>query len=422
MNQRTEKSRIAIVVQRFGTDVNGGAEQHARQLAERLSPLYEVDVLTSCALDSHTWDMHYPVGAEQLDYCTIHRFAHPPRDRGKKYHLPIRSRLRFIFRKLLNRLSNAPLVPQPDSSDELAFARWLQAQGPYMPDFERYLQEHGDEYTAIIFFTILFYPAARGICINPRKSILVPTLHDERAVYRPMFRKLFAKPAQIMYNTGAEMRLAHRLFGSNISNGEVCGLGVEIAQPNEQLAQQILEKYGLRRNEFIIYVGRIEKAKGCDVLIEHMQKFNLSTLKLVLVGKASMPIPVSDKVLATGFISDQERNALVKAALALVIPSQYESLSIVLLESFALGTPVLVNEKSEVLVEHVNASQAGFCYSNFSEFTERLLRLASSNDQARDEMAIRGKAYVAQTYAWPVVIRKFQQVIARIGSVHPHRI
>ena len=58
--------RVAIVVQRYGVEVNGGAELHARTIAELLHEDVDVTVLTTCALDYRTWADHYPPGETRV--------------------------------------------------------------------------------------------------------------------------------------------------------------------------------------------------------------------------------------------------------------------------------------------------------------------------------------------------------------------
>ena len=73
--------RLAFVVQRYGLEVNGGAEVECRLLAERLSRHMSVEVLTTCAVDYHTWGNHYPPGLEMINGVPVRRF---PVDRERK--------------------------------------------------------------------------------------------------------------------------------------------------------------------------------------------------------------------------------------------------------------------------------------------------------------------------------------------------
>ena len=67
--------KLVIVVQRYGADINGGAELHARYIAERLSPHAEVRVLTTCARDYVTWRNEWPSGEEMVHGIPVERFA-----------------------------------------------------------------------------------------------------------------------------------------------------------------------------------------------------------------------------------------------------------------------------------------------------------------------------------------------------------
>ena len=61
--------KLAIVVQRYGADINGGAELHARYVAEHLATYAEVRVLTTCARDYLTWRNELPAGIDSVSTC-----------------------------------------------------------------------------------------------------------------------------------------------------------------------------------------------------------------------------------------------------------------------------------------------------------------------------------------------------------------
>ena len=78
------KKRVAFVVQRCGLEVNGGAELHCRLVAERLDGAYDVEVLTTCAVDYMTWANHYPAGQQRIGKLRVRRFpVVRPRDVGQ---------------------------------------------------------------------------------------------------------------------------------------------------------------------------------------------------------------------------------------------------------------------------------------------------------------------------------------------------
>ena len=59
--------KLAVVVQRYGADISGGAELHARYIAERLARHASVEVVTTCARDYVTWKNELPAGVEQVN-------------------------------------------------------------------------------------------------------------------------------------------------------------------------------------------------------------------------------------------------------------------------------------------------------------------------------------------------------------------
>jgi glycosyltransferase involved in cell wall biosynthesis len=219
-----------------------------------------------------------------------------------------------------------------------------------------------------------------------------------------------------MYNSRAEMKLAHRLYGDTISPGEVCGVGIEIKPPDAANVAIALDKYGLT-TPYFIYVGRINKAKGCAQLFEDFLRFSRESkkpVKLVVVGRASMPLPEDDCFVFTDFIDDEAKAALIKGAKALVMPSRFESLSLVLLESLALSTPVIVNSECEVLADHVFDSKAGIGYRGRREFLLALQELMNMQEAERKSLIDRGQAYVETQYSWHVVVDKYRRVIEEV--------
>ena len=105
-------------------------------------------------------------------------------------------------------------------------------------------------------------------------------------------------------------------------------------------------------------------------------------------GVKLMPLPEEPFIRFAGRLSDQERLQALEAATVVVVPSPYESLSLLALESFAVGTPVLANARSEVLVDHCLKSNAGLYYADRDEFIECLKLLVA--DGSMDEAGAQG--------------------------------
>ncbi len=407
------KRRIAIIVQRYGEQINGGAELHARLWAQALATQDQVDVLTSCALDYHSWAPHFPPGESWQDGCRVLRFSHPAHH---KVHMPLRHKLRYQWRRLLARLGR-PLVAQPSGDETHDGISYLRGKGPAMDGLMAHLQAHGADYDALIFFTAFFHPAALGVLLHPQRSLLVPTLHDEKGMYLPHYHRVFRAPRAILYNTQAEQAVARRLYGDDLAPGRLCGVGVRSAPPAPPPPLP-----GAVRAPYLLYVGRVDRSKGCAELFAQFiaLRCRLATpLQLVVCGQWSMPQVDHPDVLSLGFINDDLRDALLAQAAALVVPSRHESLSMVLLEGLAAGCPVIVNGHSEVLSEHVQRSGVGACYRSNAEFDAAVLRVLGLDTSARGDWAARGRCYVAEQYSWPAIIERVRAAVDDCAETPP---
>ena len=101
------------------------------------------------------------------------------------------------------------------------------------------------------------------------------------------------------------------------------------------------------------------------------------------MGVKLMPLPEEPYIRFAGLLSERERLQALEAATVVIVPSPFESLSLLALEAFAVGTPVLANARAEVLVDHCLRSNAGLFYADRDEFVECLTLLAMDDAAAR---------------------------------------
>ncbi len=410
--------KIAIIVQRYGAEVNGGAEMHARMIAQKLALFYDVTVLTSCALDYDTWKPVFP--EIELDDGIVHvkRFHNSARNtqlQEYSYKKIKKSPFVYLRYKLFKWLGYwIPFRSNTNWTDQNNML-WLEAQGPAMPELLNYISTQKNNYDAFIFFTTLYYPTALGIMQVQEKSILVPTMHNETASFFPVYQKVMSCANWIMYNTESERRFSEKIFPVKNTKNVIAAVGIDV--PLFEPDNSILSKFNIQQ-PYVIYVGRIDKSKGCDEMIRYFLKYiqhTQSELLLVLVGKSSMPLPAHSAVISTGFISDDEKTKLMLMARALIIPSKFESLSLVLLESFACKVPVIANGKTDVLKDHINKSKGGWCYTSYREFKASLNAL-SDNEKKLDQKRQNGFEYVTSNYSWIAVIKKYLHAINNLKT------
>ena len=386
------KEKIAFVCQRYGLEVNGGAELHCRQLAEKMSTFFDVTVYTTCAVDYITWKDEYQPGVEIINGITVRRFR-VDRDRNTKT-------FGKISEVVLGNLQN-----HTDEDERI----WLEEQGPVCHTLLDTLAHDHAQYKAVIFMTYLYYLTAMGLPLGFENAFLIPTVHDEPPVYLRYYEKVFNSAKGIIWNTVAEREFAERRF-PNIGNtpGVIAGVGVDVPpQPFPDLPDS------LKGQNFICYAGRIDESKGCGEMFKFFRAYKEQyggDLKLVLMGKSVMSVPKADDIVNLGFVSDEMKFKVMQEAFALVLFSQFESLSMVVLESLTMGRPVLVNGKCEVLKGHCIRGNAGLYFTNYPEFAGCLNYLLS-HKEVYEVMRLNGKKYVAENYQWDGIVDRICQLI-----------
>jgi len=397
-----DKKRIAVVVQRYGREVNGGAELYAKLVTERLAALYDVEVLTTCAIDYVTWKNEYREGSNTVDGVRVRRFP-VDRERDQDAFAALAGE---VYAKRNETIGDG--------------IRWMEAQGPYCPRLVRYIKENKDHYDLFLFMTYLYYTSYFGLQEVPEKSVLIPTAHDERPIYLRIFESTFRLPAAMIYLTEEEKAFVNKKFKNGKKPSETVGIGINM--PDKVYPEQFREKYGISA-PFLLYAGRIDESKGCDHLFEfflRMKKEVPSDLKLVLMGKPVMAIPKDKDILPLGFVSEEDKINGMAAARLHILPSFFESLSMSVLESMALGVPVLVNGKCDVLKGHCIRSNGGLYYNNYYEFAECIGYLFARED-IYEKMKQNDLKYVHENYTWDKVMARYKKIIDRtLDEIRSH--
>jgi glycosyltransferase involved in cell wall biosynthesis len=432
--------KLAFVIQRYGAEVLGGSEQLCRLVAEHLAAQHDVEVLTTCARDYITWKNEYPEGTDRVRGVTIRRFPN--------------ARTRDI--ESFNRYSDWIFNNPHTRADEM---EWLKQQGPWCPPLIDYLRRHHQQYDVLIFFTYLYATTVQGLEVNPGRSIVVPTAHDEPAINLEIFKDVFTRPAALCYLTNSEWQFVRRRFPDRPLLEDLIGVGIDIPQqqpyprmperadeeaagatpdgasaeaPADGAAEEpaprdypshILSRGSTFRRRhrlhgpFALYGGRIDPGKGCEELLQYFSEYvnQGGEATLALMGAKLMSLPEDPSVRFAGLLSESERVQALEAATIVVCPSPYESLSLLALEALAVGTPILVNGRSEVLVEHCVRSNGGLWYADRDEFAA-CMNLLVGDARLRAALGRNGREYVRRNYRWDIVLGKYERMFAKVRN------
>ncbi len=387
--------KIAFVNHRYGTEITGGSEQHCRILAEHLKDRYEVEVLTTCAIDDTTWANHYKPGCEWIHGVYIRRFQ-------------VRHTRNWdVCRQLDSLLENKHTY-----EEEIA---WIQGQGPYCPELFEYIHGNYSRYRAVIFMTYLYYTTAMCMLGVPN-ALLLPTAHDEPAIYLPHYRRVFREHNGFIFNTIEEKELTERIFGLSGLPYEVCGIGIHL--PDLEKLPDCRKKYKITQR-YIMYAGRIAEGKGCGVLFRYFQNYkkkHKDDLQLVLIGVQAMHIPKQDDIKYLGFLEEDEKISLMQHAEAFVIASHFESLSIVALEAMAAGRPIIVSAQCPVLKGHCERSKAGFSFEDYNGFEKALMEIRKDR-LSGDQLAQKARSYVEANYNWNTILSKIENMMIHVPAI-----
>ncbi len=389
--------KVAFVTPRYGLEVTGGAETAARMLAEHLVGTlgWEVEAYSTCALDPVTWADVLDPGDSSLNGVLVHRFASTSG----------RSR---AFYDLDGKLRLAPLEATREQS-----RRWVDLNGPVSPDLVDAVLAGGADVSA--YYPYLYHPTVATIGRVPMPAVLHPAAHDEPSLYFKIFRGTFAAADALCYATAAERRLVQRVHAVADRPQIVLGLGVGQPSGTGRRGGEVL---GIGDRPYLVSVGRVDEHKGSAMLARFFSAYkdrHPSDLALALVGQVVCALPTHPDLVVTGAVDEPDKWDIVGGALASVSPSALESFSLVVLEAWEAGVPVVVNAACDPTREHCEHSGGGLWFGSYAEFEAVVDRLVA-DARLRQRLAANGKAYVDRFFQWPALISRYGDFLEGVAA------
>lgn len=389
--------RVAFVPPRFGPGVVGGSEAVVRETARGIAARgWDVEVLTTCAVNHYTWENELPPGAREEDGVLVRRFP-----------------TTFYPSRVMTRVQLAVQSGQPVSLDDQL--GWISSRFT-VPDLFQHLLRYGTDYDVVVFSPYLFWTATACLPVVKERAVVIPCLHDEHYARLDIVRPVLTDPASVWFLSEPEHELAHRL-GPVASHHRVTGAGVDVPAGYDPAG--FVARHHLRR-PFVLFAGRREADKGWDWLLDTYRGAVARggiDLDLVTIGVGEVTIPpdLTGRVIDLGFLSDAERDDAVAAAAAYIQPSRMESFSRAVMEAWLAGTPVLAVDSGTVVAWHCERSGGGLTFGNAEELSAALRWIAAEPEQA-SAMAVRGRDYVLAEYAWPVVLDRMEADLATVAT------
>jgi len=356
-------------------------------------------VLTTCARHYLDWANTYEPGTETIDGVAVHRLpVRRPRD------------LR-IFGDLSGRVfgndRSAPFQMQHE---------WMRQQGPDVPELVPWLQERAWTYDVAVFFTYLYKVTFDGLPVAARlvPTVLHPTAHDEPALYLDLFDFVLRQPHAFACSTEEEAALI-RGRRRSVAPTSVVGIGVDLDFTGDETSFRTA--YGLGDRPYLLVVGRVDPHKGSqelyDFFVAYKQRHE-GELALVVLGEQVTDLEPHPDVVLTGFVDDVARRGALAGAWAVVVPSYFESFSMVLSEAWAARKPVLVQGRSDVLTGQARRSGGGIPYTGFAEFEAAVEILAEDGGLGRS-LGLAGRRYVEDRYDWEHVLDRYERQLMVVG-------
>jgi glycosyltransferase involved in cell wall biosynthesis len=418
--------KFAFVTARYGADITSGPDHACRVLAEQVSSRHDVDVLTTCARNPQTWKNEYSEGTDRVRGALVRRFA------------VSQSRDDHAFGQFSARVMAGPR----SRADEL---EWLRRAGPWSAGLIDFIRRQHKSYDVLVFFSLCSPVTATVATLAPERTIVFPYLQLQPALRFDVGAEILSAVRGVGLISGAERHLLRSYLRVTPQHDEVVGIGIDPspeqsyprhqqdpadvvvddeaagAGGEEDVPASYLEGRGVpfrRRHRlygpFALYGGRVEPDNGCEEMLDYFDTFAASDgdTSLALMGVKMMKVPDESYIRLAGVLPERQRMIACEAADVTIAPSADDLVAQPLLESLAVGTPVLASARNSAAVEHCRRSNAGLYYSNRGEFVEAL-RLLMTNNRLRSRLGENGRTYVRQNFRWDAVLGRFDRLVAK---------
>lgn len=298
---------------------------------------------------------------------------------------------------------------------------------------EGYLKEHIDKFDVIHMHNFRTYQNI--IAHKFAKKYGVPYVLQAHGSILPFFQKQRLKTIfdvffgyRILNDATKVIAVAkteaeqYKKMGVADNKIEAVPNGINISE-YEKLPKkgEFRKKYLIRDDEkIILYLGRIHKIKGIDLLVSAYSDLikELDGVRLVIVGTddgfLSMlkrqidDLNIGDKILFTSHLFDREKLEAYVDADIYVLPSVYEIFGITVLEACACSTPVIVTDRCGI-ADIVDGRVGYVVKYDKSQLRDAIIKVLST-EKLRRKFGAEGRWLVGEVYGWDKIVKKVEEI------------
>jgi glycosyltransferase involved in cell wall biosynthesis len=298
----------------------------------------------------------------------------------------------------------------------------------YSPRLLPWLKKHGGDYDRVIvngIWQYLSFAAWRRFAgspipyfvfphgmLDPWFKETFPLKHFKKWLYWPWGDyRVLRDAAAVVFTSEEERLLARKSFWLYQAHEQVSPLGVEVpVPPSPQSQEEFFEHYPqLRNTRTLLFLGRLHPKKGCDILIDAFAHATDNSVSLILAGpdqigwqkdlaKQAERLGVKQRVIFTGMLHGEMKQAALAAADAFILPSHQENFGMAVVEALAAGLPALISNRINIW-RQVDQDRAGYVESDdFSGTTRLLNRWMAAPTSVRDGMRANARRCFEQRF------------------------
>jgi glycosyltransferase involved in cell wall biosynthesis len=371
--------RVAVVACRYGTNLVGGAETSLRTMAEALHQTgHQVEVFTTCVRAEANWTDDLPEGTREVAGIPVHRFRLSHQD-------PLR--YREAMSAILQADGKVPAeVEEMFLQHSFRSSRLIEALGQRINSFD-----------AVITGPYLFGLPFEVVRAWPEQTLLMPCFHEEPLARLRAWVQVYGQVGGMLYHSPEEQFFAETELGLNLPGGVCIGTVLDMEpQGDGHRGQHRVGSAG----RYLVYGGRYLAEKGLPTLLDYVRRYEEAhpgRFTLALMGLGDLAIPRASWVRDLGFVEESVKRDVLAGAAALAQFSRYESLSLVALEAWAQGVPVLADAGCAVLVGHLRRGGGGQAVNSYETFAAALDDLWA-RPQKWQTLGRQGQEYVGARY------------------------